>query len=215
MTKTEYLRMVSTHGKGTKLDGFRSLSTSPLMNPLCVGRHSNESLICHHCYSVTYNKLRQGLRDKLERNTAILTESVIEWEAIPYLNDKYFRIESFGDLQNVTQAINYLNLIRKNTDTQFAWWTKNPNFIRLALKELNIEKPHNVQIVLSACSINVEIKIETIQKAFPFIDKVFTVYSKDYIESHNVNINCGTLHCMDCLNCYRQGGNAQVSEKLK
>lgn len=215
MNKTDYLKMVSTHGENTKLDGLRSLSTSPLKNPLCIGRHSNESLICHHCYSVTYNKLRKGLRDKLSRNTDTLTESVIEYDAIPFLNDRYFRIESFGDLQNTIQAINYLNLIRKNPETSFGWWTKNPNFIRNALKELNIEKPSNVQIILSACMVNVQISLDIVKKAFPFVDKIFTVYDKDYISANNVNINCGSRHCMDCLNCYKQGGFDQVSEKLK
>lgn len=215
MTKNDYLGMISTHGANTKLGGFRSLSTSPLLNPLCMGRHFNPKLICYHCYSVTYNKLREGLKNKLARNTEILTTEVIPYESIPVINDRYFRIESFGDLQNATQAINYLNLIRKNPETNFGWWTKNPNFIKQALKALNIEKPENVQIILSACALNVEIKLETVKRSFSFVDKVFTVYDKKYINANNIQVNCGTRKCIDCLNCYRSGGYAQVNEKKK
>lgn len=215
MSIFDFIAMVTVHGKGTKLEGFKSLSTSPLLNPLCIGRHANKALICASCYSYTYNKMRKGLREKLARNTRILTESIIDFASIPILNDRFFRIESFGDLQNTTQAINYLNLIRKNPDTQFGWWTKNPNFIRMALKELGIEKPNNVQIILSACGLNVEIPIEIVKKRFPFIDKVFTVFDSEYIKEHGVEINCGTRHCKDCLNCYTAGGNAQVREKKK
>ena len=215
MTKTEYESMISVHGIRTKLSGFRSLSTSPLLNALCIGRHNNPKLICSSCYSVTYNNMREGLRNKLARNTESLTKEVIPYESIPVINDRYFRIESFGDLQNVNQAINYLNFIRKNPETNFGWWTKNPNFIKQALKALNIEKPENVQIILSACGLNVGIKLETVKKAFPFVDKVFTVYDSKYIKENDIEINCGTRKCKDCLNCYKSGGFTQVNEKKK
>lgn len=215
MTRSEFAKMISIHGNGTKLEDFRSLSTSPLLNPLCVGRHGNKMLICASCYSYTYNKMRKGLREKLARNTAILSSGIIPYELIPVINDRYFRIESFGDLQNVIQAINYLNFICKNPETSFGWWTKNPAFIRSALAELGIEKPSNVQVIFSACGLNVEISIETVQKAFPFVDKVFTVFDSDYIDKHDIAINCGDRKCAECLNCYKCGGNAQVREKRK
>lgn len=214
-SKTEYLAMVTKHSDGDKLENMRSLSTSPLLNKLCVLRSSIPGLICHECYSVTYNNLRKQLRDKLARNTAILTSEIIPVEVIPFLNDRYFRIESFGDLQNEIQAINYLNLIIKNQETNFAWWTKNPQHIKKALEFLGIEKPANVQIVFSSPCVNTSVNIEILKKVFPFIDKVFTVYSKDGVTEKNISVNCGNRHCINCLNCYKPGGNEYINELVK
>ena len=211
-----YSKMFTEHGKDTKLHDILSLSTSPLSNPLCVGRHSIRGAICEKCYSFTYNKMRKPLREKLYKNTEILTTAIIPLELIPRLNVLYFRIESFGDLQNETQAINYLNLIIANPKTNFGWWTKNPGFIKKAMKTLGlVNKPQNVQIVFSSCLINHEIKLETVQRAFPFVDKVFTVYDKHYIAENGTVINCGARDCINCLKCYENNGVAQIAEKLK
>lgn len=211
----KYIAMFTRHNDGDKLEGLRSMSTSPLLNQLCIERSSIPGLVCNHCYSVNYNNLRRSLREKLERNTAILTTTIIDYDLIPTIIDRYFRIESFGDLQNVTQAINYLNLIIKNNrpgdPVYFAWWTKNPHYIKQALEQLNIEKPQNVQIVFSSPCINKPADIAILKKVFPFIDKTFTVYDKQTTET----INCGKLHCINCLNCYKPGGVTEVKELLK
>lgn len=207
----KYIAMFTRHNDGDKLENLRSISTSPLLNQLCIERSSIPGLVCNHCYSVNYNNLRRSLREKLERNTAILTTQIIEYDLIPTIIDRYFRIESFGDLQNATQAINYLNFILKNPDTMFAWWTKNPQYIKKALDQLNIEKPENVQIVFSSPCINKPADIARLKKIYPFIDKTFTVYDKKTTET----INCGSLHCINCLNCYKPGGVTEVKELLK
>jgi hypothetical protein len=33
-------------------------------------------------------------------------------------------------------------------------------------------------------------------------DKVFTVYTKQYVKENNIDINCGGKKCKDCLLCY-------------
>ena len=215
MTRTDYTKLFTKHSAGDKMEDLRSINTSPLENEFCKLRHNIKGLICNKCYSIAFNKYRKNLKEKLKRNTEILTSEIIPVENIPFINDIYFRIESFGDLQNVTQAINYINLIKVNTHVNFAWWTKNPVFIKKAFDQLGIEKPHNVQIVFSCPCINKEIDIKIVQKVFPFIDKVFTVFDDDFIAENDIDINCGKRHCIECQNCYKKGGNVQVRERLK
>lgn len=213
-TTRNYLEMITIHKTGDKLENINSLNTSPLLNDYCIKRNMRKDLICHMCFSVRRLKYRKNNQPKFERNTKILTSCIIPEYAIPFLNALYFRIESFGDLMNDTQVINYINLINKNPLTNFAWWTKNPIFIKKAI-EKGYAKPENVQIVFSVCKINGYCDIAAIKKAFPFIDKIFVVYTQEYIDLHDVKINCGTLHCYQCLNCYKKGGNEIVNERIK
>ena len=216
MSRDVYMSMFTKHTDGDKMDGMHSLSTCPTLNYLCVLRSHIDGLICKHCYSMTMNKRFKNLRAKLERNTCYLTQTIIDWDCIPFLNWFFFRLESFGDLQNEIQAINYINLIRKNPNTLFAWWTKNPQFIKKAFEILQIEKPSNVQIIFSSPCMNKCIDVNTLQRVFPFIDKVFTVYNRAYLADHpEITINCGSRHCIECQNCYRSGGNVQVNEVVK
>lgn len=216
LTIETYQKMFTKHTDGDKMDGMFSLSTCPTLNYLCILRSNIDGLICKHCYSMTMNKRFKNLRSKLEKNTVYLTESIIPYENIPFLNFLLFRLESFGDLQNEIQAINYLNLIRKNPQTLFAWWSKNPKFIKSALDTLGIEKPQNVQIIFSSPCMNTPIQIEILTKVFPFIDKVFTVFDRDYLAKHpEIEINCGSRKCRECQNCYHPDGNIQVNEMVK
>ena len=212
----DYEKMFCKHTDGDKMDGMTSLSTCPTLNFLCVLRSHIDGLICKHCYSMTMNKRFANLRKKLERNTYYLTQKIIPFEYIPYINAVLFRLESFGDLQNEIQAINYLNLITKNSHVSFAWWTKNPQFIKKALNTLGIEKPSNVQIIFSSPCMNKAADIEILKKVFPFIDKVFTVFDKEFIKNNpNVVINCGSRKCRECQNCYRADGVKMVCEVVK
>lgn len=216
LTIETYQKMFTKHTDGDKMDGMHSLSTCPTLNYLCILRSQTDGLICKHCYSITMNKRFKNLRAKLERNTYYLTQSIIDWDTIPYLNWFFFRLESFGDLQNKTQAINYINLILKNPHVKFAWWTKNPKFIADAFKDLAIEKPQNVQIIFSSPCMNKPIQIEILKKVYPFIDKVFTVFDRGYLADHpEISINCGSRHCIECQNCYRPDGNDLVNEVVK
>ena len=213
-TTQNYIEMITIHKIGDKLEYINSINTSPLINDLCIKRNMRKDLICSMCFSVRRLKFRKNNQPKYIRNTKILTSCIIPEHAIPFLNALYFRIESFGDLNNDIQAINYINLIKRNPLTNFAWWTKNPVFIKKAI-EKGYAKPENVQIVFSVCKINGFCDVSAIKKAFPFVDKIFVVYTQEYIDLNNIEINCGGMHCINCLNCYKKGGNEIVREKLK
>ena len=197
-----------------KLEGFASLSTSPLCNAHCIERMKSDVAVCKHCFSARMQKRYANLREKLERNTEFLTKTELKAEDIPFLNMAFFRFESFGDLNNTLQVKNYFLIAEQNKHCTMALWTKNPWIIADAIEEYGIEKPDNLIIILSSVLLNVSVDADQVAQKYPFIDKVFTVYDKEHAES--VNINCGARSCATCQRCYHKAdGIEYVNELLK
>ena len=190
-----------------KMTGMQSLSTSCKTNLNCAKYAQIEGSVCQKCYALRQMKYHTNVSEAYERNADILTTRVLDKEELPLINACYFRFEAFGDLHNVTQAINYFNICKKNPDVRFALWTKNPGII----KEIADKKPKNLVIIVSSLFLNKPVDIEKM----PWIDKVFTVYDKETIERENVKINCGARNCLECHRCYKKGGDKYVNEKLK
>ena len=200
---------ITTHSG--KLEGMHSISTAVKLNPNCRDRRNIKGSICQKCYAETLTDYRDGLEAWLEYNTAQLTTDMIN--PLPIINDKYFRLEAFGDLINETQVHNYFRICYANKGTRFALWTKNPWIIASALKTAS--KPDNLIIVYSSPMINKAVNVKALKKLYPFVDKVFTVYRKAYANEHNVTINCGGNHCLSCLRCYSKRTADTVNELLK
>lgn len=193
-----------------KMKGMQSLSTSPLCNKFCQAYSRDPQKVCSKCYSQTQMKCYTNMQKCFEKNTQILTESVINKEYLPYINVALFRLESFGDIQNEIQVINYFNLCKKNKHVKFALWTKNPAIIDRAIKNGN-KKPKNLQIVLSSHYLN---KQEDVNK-WDFVDKIFTVYTKDYIKEHGIITNCKAESCLACQKCYHKNNEIYINEELR
>ena len=198
-----------------KMYGIDSLSTSCLKNPRCAARMLKgvKNCICNKCYAKAYTEMRTNLNKTLSKNTDVLTASVLD--VVPVLSCKYFRFESFGDLVNDIQFINYLNIAINNPDTSFALWSKNPDIIDNVFKQ-GYKKPKNLRIVLSSPIIN---KLTDYTKIYSWCDSVFTVYTYDYATQNNITINCGLRDCLTCTGgrCYFKGGRhpKYVNEILK
>lgn len=195
-----------------KMSGLHSISTSVNANPYYIKRMQKGDSICAHCFSATMMKRYQNLDLATQENARILTAGVIPADQLPIIPTRYFRFESFGDLINENQVINYFNIAKKNPDTRCALWTKNPHIVNKAI-EAGHGKPENLQIVLSSPLVNKPLK----SVKWEFIDKVFTVYDK--AGSTKVNINCGARSCLGCGLCYRPNpagvGLVYVNELLK
>ena len=187
---------LTTHGKGTKMDGIGSLSTSPLLNSNCAKNRRIEGSVCQKCYSHTYNKMRPSLRNALKENSEVLRTNILKDSDLPIINACFFRLESFGDLHNLTHLENYCRIAEKNPLCNFSIWTKNTDLIQEHFE--NRPKPKNFKVVHSSLKLNEQIDIKTLK----FIDKVFTVYTKDYIKENKIKINCGAKHCSSCQQCY-------------
>ena len=200
-----------TTNHNDKMHGVSSLSTSPLCNSLCKSRTRVDGMICAHCYSMVMQKRFAGLRSALEQNSTVLASYLFEPDEMPLLFSEtgYFRFEAFGDLINETQVANYFNMARYNPQMRCALWTKNPWIIAKAIRLYGLKKPANLTIIGSSYYLNKPMSFE----AFPFIDKVFTVYDKEHAAS--VEINCGGRSCADCGRCYENKGGREVSELLK
>lgn len=206
-----------------KMKGMQSLSTSCMTNRFCQKRIEQKDtiqahnysikekpkIVCYGCYAVRQEKMYQKLRNMTARNGECLKE-IIDYKDLPNLNCLYFRFEAFGDLDNENQFINYLNICKKNPKTKFAIWTKNPWIIQNVF-EMGYKKPKNLNIIFSSLIVN-----QVSDTSYKWVDKVFTVYDKGYIEEHNVNINCGAKSCFKCLKCYKKTDkDYYINEKLK
>ena len=192
-----------------KMKGMASLSTLCQINPNCKRYAQIPGSICQKCYAMRQTKCYKSMQPCLARNTELLTTSVLPTEKLPLLNNCYFRFEAFGDLVNETQLINYFNICKKNPDTHFALWTKNPHIVKNVVE--SVKKPKNLQIILSSLFINTEVNIEKM----PYIDKVFTVYDQATIDKEGIEINCGAKNCLKCHKCYKANTTKIINEKLK
>ena len=192
-----------------KMEGMVSISTSVTTNERCAKNAQIKGSICEKCFAAKQMKIFPSMENPMVENQRILTSSVLDMDILPYINNLYFRFESFGDLNNEIQVINYFNICKKNPGVKFALWTKNPDYIQKAL-DMGHDKPENLNIVLSSLFINQERK-----NPFSFVDKVFTVYDNAYIEENGVGINCGARNCFSCGLCYNKNGVKIINERLK
>lgn len=174
-----------------KMWGIHSVSTSCKENPICAERAKDPASICSECFAMASLSYKKGLADHTAENLHILTTEIIPVEAWPLVSVPYFRLESFGDLMNSTQVQNYFNFAHRNPHARFALWTKNPGFIKLAIAHGAV-KPSNLSIVLSSPYLNREYTGGYVREHFPFVDHVFTVYTKDFAIEHDTEINCGS-----------------------
>ena len=188
---------------------MQSISTLVTTNERCAKNAQIKGSICEKCFASKQVRVFTSMQKPLAKNQEILTSRILSDSEIPVIYNKYFRFESFGDLNNEIQVINYFKHCYKNTDVKFALWTKNPDYIAKAIKQ-GYEKPDNLNIVLSSLFINVERK-----NRYDFVDKVFTVYDKNHIEENEININCGAKNCFKCGLCYEKNDIKIINEKLK
>lgn len=194
-----------------KMEGMQSLSTCCSTNPNCEKYSKVEGSVCQKCYAMRMTKMYKNLAPCLEKNAKVLTEVVLHKHELPKINAAYFRFEAFGDLINETQLENYFNICNANPDTKFALWTKNPHIIKGLLEKGEHVKPKNLKIMLSSLFLNKSLNVDT----YDFIDKVFTVYDKDYIKENGIQVNCGGKKCIDCKLCYNDNDVRYINEQVK
>ena len=193
-----------------KMTDIPSISTSCLVNPICLKRMQDGNSICAHCFAAGTLERYTAAGLATESNFKLLNDSVLPAEMLPAFKNSVDigRIESFGDVYTVTQALNYANTAYNNPHVTFAWWSKNVAIVARAFDMIG--KPANVILIESAPKVNTPIKPSS-----HYVDKVFTVYTKEYIAAHNIVINCGARACNTCRRCYRKDTETVISEELK
>lgn len=196
-----------------KLSGMKSIGTCCANNEFCLARMKDKDGVCCHCYASTYVKMRKSLKDHLIQNGEILKNRILQDNEIPVTNDLVYRFESFGDIANEIQLINYVNICNRNPYTAFGLWTKNYGICDRVFNKMGIAKPENLSLVVSSPKMNEVIRLN--MERFWFVDHVFTVYDGNYIKTNNVSINCGAKSCLKCKTCYYRNTEFYVNEKLK
>jgi hypothetical protein len=59
-------------------------------------------------------------------------------------------------------------------------------------------------------------KIYIIKRKYPFIDKVFNVFTDEKEAwNYNLEINCGTRKCLKCRICYEKNDITSINELVK
>lgn len=201
---------------GGKMKGVGAISTSPLRNEFCRKQSqcgSSES-ICRNCYSMA-GLLPGGGGKKpaahetsipgLARNTRLLSKEPIE--NIPKINTPFFRFNAEGELVNEIHMINLMKIAKANPNTHFTLWTKRPDIVARAMAM--VRKPSNLHLIRSSPMMNHPVPLP------PGFDKVFTVFTPEFIEKNKVKINCGARSCVNCKLCYTNNATHIVNERLK
>ena len=144
---------------------------------------------------------RKNCVNSFERNSEILSKSIIPDEYLPRVNNAFFRFSAHGELINLNHLVNLVNIVKKNPQTNFALWTKRKNLVKKYLDEH--KKPKNLILVFS------NMLIGSIAKLPKYFDKTFNnVYGDDK------KINC-FQNCLDCLLCYTKNDTETIIEKTK
>lgn len=218
---TEYYKLVSAlwivNHLSLKLEGICSISSAVHDNCFCKARRKLKDCICSHCYAHSQQSRYTGLKEHNILNGIILRNILIPIKYFKALSIifPYIRIESFGDVQNVIQARNYIRIIKAFPEKRCAIWSKNLLVWEQAFKTEG--KPKNTTYVHSSSYVNRPEEID--KKRFSFVDHVFTVYDKKYAKENNIVINCGGKKCLECImqkkNCYFRNTAFYINELLK
>lgn len=200
-----------------KLEGICSISSSVHDNCFCKARQKIKDCICSHCYAAAQQSYQTGLKEHNILNGIILRNVLIPVKYFKLLRIifPYLRIESFGDVANVTQARNYIRIIKAFPDKRCAIWSKNILIWKEAFEKEG--KPKNTTFVYSSGKVNCTDTIDF--EEYPFVNHIFTVFDKKYAKEHNIKINCGGKKCLECIlkkiNCYFRNTDIYINELLK
>ncbi|HBD95720.1 MAG TPA: hypothetical protein DC057_16240 [Spirochaetia bacterium] len=185
-----------------KMKGIQALNSYPPYIQFCIDQREIIGTPCNRCYGFGTENYPNNKKRYIQ-NYNLLSNSVLPYYKIPYINALFFRLDAIGEIANSNYAKNLDNFICKNSQTQFSIWTKRPELIK--------RFRYNCIYIYSSKYIN---RPEALPKSF---NKVFTVYSKDYLkENKKIYINCGGKKCMDCQKCYnKRNKTVYINEILK
>ena len=205
------------HHKG-KMTGIPSLNTNKYLNNNCqkLMNSQDSNCICKFCFVDKVTKRYKDVEPCLTQNHKILTARLLEPKEIKALeeilgNAQIFRFESFGDLNNVTQLINYNNIAKHYKRTHFALWTKHYSILFQFFK-LGFKLSKNITLVLSSPLINQELSSILVDRIKTYHKRTITF---TVVNVKSDKVNCGGKRCIDCRNCYDEKNPVNVIELQK
>lgn len=215
INNNEYISISKHTGK---MEGIPSISTNKYTNENCLAmmKNENQKLICHSCFVDKTTKMYKDLTPSLQRNSDILTKRLLTNDELKELsksviNSVIFRFESFGDLNNGVQLINYINLAKICKYTSFGLWTKHFKIVKEFFKKGG-KFPKNVTLVLSSPFKDEELNILFVNGFKKYHSRVITF---TVMTDESDLINCGKRKCIECRNCYDSKKPHNVYEQIK
>lgn len=165
-----------------KMSGMISYSTLVLFNRYCIARMKQNKAVCKHCFAARQLGIYIDQLKKLAR--AHVAATCCAWRAddIPVIDKNkypYFRLESFGDINNTLQVENY-NLLADVLFSRYGihttLWTKNPGIVQKAIND-GMRLSKYLVIGLSSLELN-KPEIEKAKKIqlYPFC--VYCIYAR-------------------------------------
>lgn len=197
--------LVITDQMDGKMEGMWSLNTSPSVNPFCFNMRKVKNGICKSCYSKISEARFAKARDAWINNYHVLSNARLKDRDLPIFKRSILRLQAHGDLANRTHYKNLIAIVDASPQTTFALWTKNLGVI----KQGGLIKRDNLIHVYSTPLLN--FLEPRVPEGF---DRVFTVYSRPFVASNKVKINCA-LHCNSCRLCYQHGEPVFINELIK
>jgi hypothetical protein len=220
-TFKKYQLKYTTH-TADKMRGMCSLSTYKKTSAICNFLQMHDKTICKKCYADRSISLyNTTLTPVLIYNTLLLKYIDICADQIPYTNNKYFRFESFSDLQSSKHFKNLLTICKKNKNTVFTLWTKAGYTLNKMMDEEKIKKlPSNINIIVSDVYINKNMidneylnGLQSVLKTSNNL-KCFIVYDSEEKQQKSGFYICKNK-CVDCLKCYKKSRkNIFIAEKI-
>lgn len=217
-----------TNHTAEKMRGLQSLSTYKKTSNICnfLSLHGG---ICAKCYAEKSIKLyKSTLQPTLIYNTLLLKYIDLSPVQIPYINSKYFRFESFSDLQSSKHFYNLIQVCKKNKNTVFTLWSKAGYQLVNFMQDQKIKKlPSNLNIVISEFYINKKTDLEYLKNLqtclypaqaitgnYSNALKCFVVFDDEKKRSDSKMYLCKNK-CIDCLKCYKKTKNIlYIAEKI-
>lgn len=192
-----------------KMKGVHSYNTSPLTNSFCAKMRSIPGLICSSCYSCRMLETcyaNTSTPGRFKENGETVSTRMLEESEIIKSRVKYIRFQAHGELINRTHLLNLVKIAKTNPAVQFSLFTKRMDLIQSLLPGTI---PPNVVVVYSEPRINVE---------YPVLpngaDKVFCVYTKNFVRKNAIQLNCAGKHCKQCHKCYEHGTDVIIRELI-
>ena len=207
------------HDSG-KIEGITSFDSTATNCDFCKMMRelakNNPLHICGYCYDFAQEHSFKGV-NVLNRHTLnMIIMSTVEFtiEELRLLNVTYInRINSSGDVPNVTYARNMIKICFAFPCVKFGFWSKNTVPVIAACDELG--KPENVTLIQSSYIIGKPAKLAK------YFDLVFTVYlTREETENAlaNGSNECNGKKCKECgYKCYLNGWKAgsNIAEYLR
>ena len=114
-----YYGLHACNNHTAKMAGNESWSTNNKCNKRCAKNKQCDGSICAACFADAQLNTFPTMEKGLTINYLLLNYTVLPVSILPLVNRQFARIESFGDVETVFQAMNYCNLMTAHTLNTF------------------------------------------------------------------------------------------------